>query len=150
MKLRRDGQERFLGTFLKFAPDVVVLLEGFNDITAALFLADGGRVSTSGIANDLRSMARAAQVRGADVIIATLTPITNVRERAAPGQRAAIEDLNRRVRSLAGSIGVGPAVDLYGQMSESDISHDGVHPTPAGYAHMAELFQREITARFER
>ena len=136
--------------FLNVDPDVVVLLEGFNDITLALFLADGESVSTSGIVDDLRRMVRAAQVRSADVIIATLTPITNVRERETPGQRAAIEDLNRRIRSLARSIGIGPAVDLYGQMSGSDISRDGVHPTPTGYVHMAEIFQREITARFER
>ena len=118
------GRERFLGVFQGVNPDLVLLLEGVNSVGLAIIVANdkGGSPDTAGIADDLRSMARAAQVRGASVLLATLTPIGDTREQETPGFRGVVQDLNRRIRDLANSIGIGPAVDLANKMSRSLIS----------------------------
>ena len=94
-------------------------------------------------------MARSAQVRGAEVLLATLTPIGDIREQETPGFRGVVQDLNRHIRDLANSIGIGPAVDLANKMSQSLISADGIHPTREGYVRIAEIFFREMVRRFE-
>ena len=146
-----QGAKRFVGRFQDANPDLVLLLEGVNSVTLAIVVAKnrGRSPDTAGIAEDLRSMARAAQVRGAQVLLATLTPIGDRREQETPGFRSVAQDLNRRIRDLANSIGIGPAVDLANMMSRSLISADGIHPTPEGYVRIAEIFFQAIVQRFE-
>ncbi len=145
------GKDRFLGRFQDANPDLVLLLEGVNSVTVAIIIADdtGGTPDTAGIAEDLRSMARAAQIRGAEVLLATLTQIGDVRENERPGTRGVIEGLNQRIRDVANNIGIGPAVDLYNRVSRSLISVDGLHPTREGYVRIAEVFFQEMVRRFE-
>ena len=145
------GAMRFLGRFQDANPDLVLLLEGVNSVSAAIIIANstGGKPDTAGIADDLRLMARSAQVRGAEVLLATLTPIGDIREQETPGFRGVVQDLNRHIRDLANSIGIGPAVDLANKMSQSLISADGIHPTREGYVRIAEIFFREMVRRFE-
>ncbi len=145
------GRNRFLGVFQGVNPDLVLLLEGVNSVGLAIIVANdrGEKPNTEGIAEDLRSMARSAQVRGAKVLLATLTPIGDIREQETPGFRGVVEDLNGRIRAVASSIGIGPAVDLYNKMSRSLISADGIHPTREGYERIAEIFFQEIVKRFE-
>ena len=146
-----QGEKRFLGRFQDANPDLVLLLEGVNSVTLAIIVANdtGGSPDTASIAEDLRSIARAAQVRGAQVLLATLTPIGDLREQQTPGFRSVVQDLNRRIRDVANSVGIGPAVDLANKMSRSLISVDGIHPTREGYVRIAEIFFQAIVQRFE-
>ena len=146
-----DGEARFDGVFQSANPDLVLLLEGVNSVTVQILIAEntGGNPSTTGIASDLRSIVRKAQNGGADVLIATLTQIGDSRAAERPGMRSVIEDLNRRIRDLAGELGIGPAVDVYNKLSRSFISADGLHPTREGYIRLAEIFFDEMVRRFE-
>lgn len=144
-----EGRERFVGELLNVQPSVVLLFEGFNDISLAL-LVGSPEPFTATIADDLRNMVRAAQARGAEVLIATLPPVGDQRERVSPGQRSAVEDLNRRIRTVAALAGIGPAVDLETRMTKADIGPDGFHPTVDGYARIARIFLSAIIARYEQ
>jgi lysophospholipase L1-like esterase len=123
--------------------DVLLLLEGVNGVKSAS--------ASSQVAN-LRTMVRTAKSRKLTMLIATLTPISDARERVHPGTRAAIVALNGAIVSMARSERINPVVDLYGAMEGQDelLGPDGLHPNAAGYAMMAELFAEEIQRRFER
>ena len=150
-----QGRNRFLDEFAAVQPDLVLILEGINDLSLAFFKAelDGTDLDTGvfgRIADDVRWMARAAQVRGASVFVATLTPVGGAREADKPGMRAAVRSTNTRLRDMA--VGIGAAVvDLHTALSGGGglLGADGLHPTVAGYEQMARVFLDEITRRFE-
>ena len=149
------GRKRFLGEFTSVQPDVVLILEGTNDLSLAFFKAelDGTDFDTGvfgRIAEDVRWMARTAQVRGAFVFVATLPPVGDVREAKNPGTRTAVRSTNGRLRTMAGGIGAG-VVDVHAALSGGTglIGGDGLHPTVAGYERIARAFFDEITRRFE-
>jgi lysophospholipase L1-like esterase len=137
----REGVRRLPGVLDAERPEVLLLLEGVNNIA---------RLSPSSVANDLRSMVSMAKARGIDVLIATLTPVgppyTNSRPRAADN----VENLNDRIRIIAAENGLGDPVDLHA-LFEADMTllgADGLHPTPLGYTRMAELFSEVIVQRY--
>ena len=146
-----QGLDRFSSVFAAADPDLVLLLMGVNSVSTSLIIAEqtGNDPNLGAIAADLRSMARTAQVGGADVLLATLTQVGAAREASRPGFRATVEDLNGRIHELASSIGIGPAVDLYNLVGRRFISADGVHPTREGYIRIAEVFFGETIRRFE-
>ena len=150
-----EGEDRFLGTFLDTEPDLVLLLEGVNDLARGLLVArmNGQELSRgiiNGILDDLRRMARAAQVRGAQVFILTLSPILDPAERRNPGLRNAVALVNQRLETMTASIGA-VLVDLHSLLSAepSLIGIDGLHPTAAGYERIATFLFDEIVRRFE-
>jgi lysophospholipase L1-like esterase len=134
---------RFPGVMASTRPEVVLLLEGYNDLN--LFGASG---ISRGI-SALDTMAREARNRGARVFMASLTP-------PRPGGRNSIDptliiEFNRRLRTLAsGESAV--FVDLYNALLPSVTTYigtDGLHPTEAGYRRMAEEFFVAIRATLE-
>ncbi len=138
-----EGRARFVESLTRANPDVVLLIMGYNKIVATP--VDQAR-------EDLRAMVRSAQVRDVQVIIATLFHVTDKRERERPGTKAAIDDLNREIRSLALRLRTG-LVDLeaaFGDPPEPALmGSDGLHPTAAGYTRIADEFYDEIVSRFE-
>jgi lysophospholipase L1-like esterase len=91
-----------------------------------------------------------AQSRGVDVLIATLTPVTDHRDADWPGLQTGINNLNARIRSIAAARGV-TIVDLYAAL-QADLSllqNDGLHPTAAGYRKIAETFLRALITLYE-
>jgi lysophospholipase L1-like esterase len=136
-----EALPRFLAAINRHGPQVVLLLEGYNGVTA-----NGG---ASGAAAAVSTMASEARNRGMRVFIATLTP-------AKPGSRA-IPDLfllnyNDRMRTIARGEGA-VLVDLFGALStdvNAYIGIDGLHPNEAGYRKMAETFYAAIRADLER
>jgi len=128
---------RYVGLTSSRAYDVVLLMEGANDLAGHGF---------SEIIAGLDQMIRDAQSRGMKVLLATIPPENPDRL----SQAASVGPFNDRVRDLAASKGV-PLVDVYqafnGQLSL--LGSDGLHPTEAGYRLIAETFFAAIKQNLE-
>jgi lysophospholipase L1-like esterase len=122
-------------------PDLVLLLEGVNDIS-------GGRTPAQ-IGADLQTMVNRALVRGVRVLLARLTPVTSNFDPSGATQ-SAIQNVNTRIDAISSQSGLGPAVNLFGALSGTGmIGGDGLHPTDAGYEQIAQTFFSQITQRFQ-
>ncbi len=137
-----EGQERITATLARVKPEVILILEGYNDVHS---------IPVSDARSALRAIARTAQVAGVEVVLATLYQVSDDREDSRPGSQAAIEELNARIRSLASSLGLGGVADLEVAFDDdpSLLGSDGLHPTPAGYYRIAETMRDEIIRQFE-
>ena len=124
---------RFITTFAADAPDVVVLMEGYNDVVQE-------PDDVAGIANaiaGITELAREGRRRGARVFICTLAP-------GRPGriqiQRSALDYINERLRDVARREGA-VLVDVFNALLpevNANVSIDGLHLTPLGYRRVAE------------
>lgn len=137
-----EGQDRILSALAQYQPQVLLVLEGYNDIR---------QIPLSDARDALRAIARSAQTRGVEVALATLFPVSDDREESRPGSQERIADLNDLIRPLAGSLGLPGVVDLeqaFGR-DQTLFGPDGLHPNPSGYQRMAEAFLEHIVSRFE-
>jgi lysophospholipase L1-like esterase len=95
-------------------------------------------------------MAKEIRGRGARAFLATLPPTRPIGPRAVPLEL--VQALNAQIRSTASGEGA-VLVDLYGALV-SDITRyigsDGIHPTEAGYARIADTWLAAIRADLER
>lgn len=137
---------RFAGTFVADTPDVVVLLEGYNDFRVAL--AEGTTFGVDNAVLGISQLAAEARRRGARVFICTLTP-------GKPGRvqipASVLETINERFRQIARGEGA-VLVDLYGALLpdlNANVSIDGLHLTPLGYRRVAETVFAAIRADLE-
>ena len=137
-----QGVERLPGVLDADRPEVLLLLEGVNNIR---------NVPTQELANDLDEMVREALRRNIQVLIATLLPISDAREAGREGTQQAIRDLNDEIGRIARRRGLGAPVDLYTVFLQNPslLGIDGLHPTAAGYTRMAEVFFETIRGRYE-
>ena len=141
------GGERLSAAVLRFEaafdihrPEVVLLMEGINDL-----LSLGPDVSTT----LLQFMAQQAQSRNARVFLGSTLP-------SRPGGRLSqpVPSLllfNSRMEAMARQQGL-VYVDLYNTLlpeAESIISDDGLHPTVRGYRRIADVFFDSIRAHLE-
>lgn len=137
-----DAVPRFVATMNANQPEVVLLLMGYNDISI------GVRGLPRAVAA-LEQMAKEARARGARVFVATLTPTIPGRLRSEPTD--VLLAYNEAIRNLA--FGEGAVlVDLHDAVLpnvNSWIGVDGLHPTEAGYARMAETFAAAIQSELE-
>jgi len=127
-------------------PEVVLLMEGANDLNSPLEPGEGVNARVASVVNALEDMVREATARGIPVMIATLPP---QRPNSPKGGGVAfLTRFNDSVRSMAAAKGA-EVVDV-GSIPLSFIGQDGLHPTEAGYARIAELWFDAVKARFER
>jgi acyl-CoA thioesterase-1 len=136
----QDGAQRFPGVVRTHSPEVVILLEGANDMGAL------GRNGIAGATRALETMAKEARFRGARVILAGLPPL-----RPPSPISPLVSEFNTRVRELARGEGA-IYVDLFAAFAGNEaalIGPDGLHPTPAGYQRMADTFVETIRTNFE-
>lgn len=144
-----------LGGTLQSAQDLVIVLEGANDIMAGD--DDVCSVSIGAIATNLAAMVQAAVDANKKVFFATLTPITDDFWNTCGGVSvsARVSALNDAIRALAGKpewAGRVFLADLFSVVNENParyLSGDGLHPSPAGYARMAEYLADLIRRKFE-
>lgn len=135
---------RFVSSLSNVQPEVLLLLMGYNDI--------GGTPNFQAIdraLSVLRDMVRLAKAQNLRVYVATLTPSIPNRQRSQ--SEAGIVYFNNGVRVLAGSERVH-VVDLYSlALPEINawIGIDGLHPTEAGYARIADAFYQRLVADLE-
>jgi lysophospholipase L1-like esterase len=138
-----DGPKRFASVFASSGAQVVLLMEGANDLSAL-----GARgVSTALIG--LQTMMRQARAGGATVFIASIPPPRPGGVNTLP--LALVHTLNESIRAGAPAEGA-IFVDVYAAMAPDVpvlIGIDGLHPTEAGYQRIAETFFAAIRATFE-
>lgn len=129
------GTLRFDGVLDDHRPEVVLLMEGVNDL-----LGLGPELSTT----LLQSMAQRAMARNLRVFIGSMLPTIDGRLRSQPVPQ--LIELNARLQAMCLQQGA-VYVDLYSAMlpdAETLIGSDGLHPTEAGYRRIAELFFDQI------
>jgi lysophospholipase L1-like esterase len=138
-----NARNRYLSALSTVRPDVVLLLEGLNDIPA------GENGAASGAAAEIRVWVAEARSRGMSVFIATPTP-------GRPGGNRTVNpvllvDWANRVRDIAARDGA-TLVELYNTMLpdvQRYIGVDGLHPNEQGYAKIADIFFQTIQSSFE-
>jgi lysophospholipase L1-like esterase len=145
-ELVADGKARLTQSLNANTPQVLLLQEGANDMTAA-------RPPIDAIVNDFRAMIRDARSRGVQVFLGTLLPQREGGCRAydyCDGVND-IVTLNARLRTLAASEGA-VLVDLHQSFDGQTgtlLGTDGLHPNESGYQKMADVFFNAITQTLE-
>jgi lysophospholipase L1-like esterase len=132
------GADRFGPVLAQTRPDIVLLMEGTNDLQ---FDQAGIEDAVRG----LRSMVQQAKAANVRILLSTVIPQratgSPARER---GSRLA-PVLSARIRELAAAENV-PLVDMFAvfERDMSLIGIDGLHPTPRGFQVMAQTFFEAI------
>jgi len=137
------GVGRLPGVLSADTPEVLLLLEGVNDLPSG----DSSRIGP--MISNLRTMIQQAQGRGIRVFLATLPPEIAGAQRA--GAAPLIVPANDQIRSLAASQNAA-LVDVYQAMAgavTTMVGPDGLHPTETGYQTIAQTFFDVIRQRLE-
>jgi lysophospholipase L1-like esterase len=139
-------QDRFGAMVSEGEPEVVLLMEGANDLNN---IPAGGSISAAiaTTANAIEDMVReAVERRHVKVLLATLPP-----QRAGGSRAGAVTFLGRyndALKQLAAKKGA-TLVDVNAQFPLSLIGQDGLHPTDAGYDKLAQIFRDAIVSAYD-
>ncbi len=137
------ARDRFIVALGIVRPDAALIMMGANDIP----LGEDGAASIA--AREVQTMAAEARGRGIRVFIATLPPARAGGNRAI--RQLLLDDYNNRMRDVArreGAVLVEIYQALLGNVNLY-IGVDGLHPTEAGYAKIAETFYNSIRTNLE-
>ena len=136
---------RFRQDVIDLKPKVVVILAGTNDIAG-----NTGPMTLRQSEDNLASMAQLARANGIRVVLCSVLPSVRFPWRPQVKNAAPkIADLDQWIKPYAAQHHY-VYVDYYSKMKDAvgglpkNLSHDGVHPLPAGYAIMAPLAQAGI------
>lgn len=139
-----QGAARLPGELAAHRPDVVLLLEGVNDLHGPL--PDGGiPEALSGVS----AMIQETRSAGIQILVGTLPPATP--GALPPNTAALIAPFNAQLIPLAQASGA-TVVDLYSALLTDVpdwIGPDGLHLTAAGYQEMAQVFFSAIRTNFD-
>jgi lysophospholipase L1-like esterase len=137
-----NGIDRLPDVLSQHQPEVLLLMEGINDIHQGTDPGD--------LVDTLRRMVQQARSRGVLVYLGTLLPqrAGACRNFAPPESILETNDGIRNMGFLEGAL----IVDLYAALAGQEdtlLGPDGLHPNEAGYRAMAEAFQQAIQATLE-
>ena len=135
----QNALSRFQFEIQQRQPDVVMLMEGTND------LFDGLAAAIPPTIDALRQMVQFAQAMGVDVLLASIPPQPEASSRQPVA--VVIPSFNDGIRMLAMQEGV-VFVDVFGAMDLSLIGSDNLHPTVEGNVRIAETFLGVIVQTF--
>jgi lysophospholipase L1-like esterase len=135
---------RFHQDVIALEPKVVIILAGINDIAG-----NTGPITVEQTEDNLAAMAEMATANHIKVVLCAVLPAFDFPWR--PGQAPMPKEiaLNAWIKTYAASHG-HEFVDYYTAMKDdrgglpTSLSHDGVHPLPAGYEVMAPLAEAGI------
>lgn len=133
-----DSVPRLQGLITQFSPQIMILLDGVNDLNNGASIG-----ATTGAMGNLIDT---AQSHGVFVFVSALT-----RQRAdgrRAGSFAQVVPYNSALSQLAASRGL-PFVDIYPAVTEDLIQPDGLHLTENANAVMAAAYFAALRARFE-
>jgi lysophospholipase L1-like esterase len=136
-----NGVRRLPGVLSARQPEVVILMEGVNDLNSGATL--------SATANAMEDMVRMCVYQGKAVVLAGLPPQRPGGSKASSA--ALVGPYNDRLRAVAAAKGaefVDVTAAFGGDLSL--ISADGLHPNDAGYDRIAQAFYDRIVALYER
>ena len=125
-------------------PKVVIILAGTNDIAG-----NTGPETPEQIEDNIASMADLATANGIKVVLCSILPAFDYPWQPGMEPAPKIDALNAWIRDYAAQKGY-VYVDYHSAMKDSrdglpaNLSKDGVHPLPAGYAVMAPLAEAGI------
>lgn len=143
----REDQGRFNQALSEGRPDLVLLMEGANDLNGPLATGEGINARVNEVVGALEDFVReAVERRHIPVLIATLPP-----QRPNGPKAGGVESLprfNTAIRDMAAKKGA-TVVDV-SQLPLSFIGQDGLHPTEAGYQRIAEIWFDAIKSRHEK
>jgi lysophospholipase L1-like esterase len=150
-----DGVRRFPTVLDADRPEVVLLLDGFNDLLcAASTRPPCGRndpfAAVPVIVGALEDMIRIARARGVGVLLANFPPQDPKGSRGDGA--AAVPAINAAIARLAADERL-VLVDLYnglGGTPTRSIGVDGLHPTETGYTKIANIWFEAIQHEYER
>ncbi|HLV94464.1 MAG TPA: SGNH/GDSL hydrolase family protein [Candidatus Acidoferrales bacterium] len=136
---------RFRQDVIDLRPKVVVILAGTND-----FAENTGPVTLEQVEGNLMSMAELARANDIRVVLCSVLPSVHFSwHPELPNPAPRIAALNKWAEAYAAEKNY-VYVDYYSAMKgpagglPSNLSKDGVHPLPAGYAIMAPLAESGI------
>ncbi len=135
---------RFRQDVIDLQPKVVVILAGTNDIAG-----NTGPMTLEETENNLASMADLATANRIRVVLCSVLPAYDFPWRPGLDPAPKIVALNAWIKSYAAEKGY-IYVDFHSAMKDQrdglpgNLSKDGVHPTPAGYAVMNPLVEAGI------
>ena len=144
---------RFRRDVIELKPKVVVILAGTNDIAG-----NTGPTTLEAIEDNLKSMAELATANGIRVVLASVMPVSDYEirdgkpliqtQRRPPDKILA---LNKWIHEFARA-NRHTYLDYFSAMVDDkgflkdELSNDGLHPNPQGYAVMAPLAEAAISA----
>ena len=144
-----EGKIRLQAEWGQYNPEVLLLMEGTNDITdSTTKTVDGMEAAMNSVVDALRTDIGFAKARGARVFLGTIVSLVPP---VAPNSIAAIPVLNNRIKALAAEQSV-TLVDISAVVPASMISTiDGIHPKPGSdaYSLMADEWMKAIVAALE-
>jgi lysophospholipase L1-like esterase len=145
--LASNDMVRFSDMIRDAKPQLVLLLEGANDLNQPFAAGEGINARTTNTVGALEEMVKDAVYRGIPVMIGTLPP----QRAGAPkaGAAAFLGRFNDALKVMAGKKGAD-VVDVNALLPLSDIGQDGLHPTEAGYQRLAEIWMDAIKAKYEK
>ena len=142
-----NDRGRFSDALSEAQPQVVLLLEGANDLNRPFLPEEGFSSRVTETVNALEDMVReAVERRGIAVFIGTLPP---QRDRGKVADPELVSSFNEAVRQMATKKGAR-LVDFAAQLPLSAIGQDGLHPTEDGYQRMAEIWLEALKPHYER
>src|SRR5262249_36571793 len=153
-----QGRDRLGGVLSEARPEVMILMEGANDLNAmngaglthigpvVNAMHGAGLPALGPVVNEMEDMVRDASGRGIQVIVATLPPQRAGGRNAGAGPLLA--KYNGELKTMASRKGA-MLVDLNALFPVSLIGQDGLHPTEGGYQKFAEIFFDAIKGRWE-
>jgi len=135
---------RFRQDVIDLKPKAVIILAGTNDIAG-----NTGPMTLEETENNIASMADLATANGIGVVICSVLPAYDYSWAPGLEPAAKIAEVNEWLKKYTAEKGY-VYVDYYSAMKDAhgglppNLSHDGVHPLPAGYAVMAPLAEAGI------
>ncbi len=137
-----EDRERFVDMVRESSPEVILLLEGANDLNNIVGSTNAGIDFAVG---SMEEMVKHAVARGIPIFVISLPE-------QRPGQpntanAALVRRYNDALRTMAQKKGA-MFIDLYAQFPLSLIGHDGLHPTEAGYDKFGEIFLDAIRQQY--
>jgi acyl-CoA thioesterase-1 len=136
---------RFRQDVLELKPKVVIILAGTNDVAG-----NTGPMTAEQTEGNIQSMAQLAAANGIRVVLCSVLPASHFNwAPAVQGSADKILAINTWIKSYATSQGY-QYVDYHSAMKDAqnglppELSKDGVHPLPAGYAIMSPLADAAI------
>jgi lysophospholipase L1-like esterase len=137
---------RFHQDVVNLHPKVVVILAGTNDIAG-----NTGPATPEMIQDNFISMVEIARANGIRVVLSSITPSDDFWWNPGTKPAGRIAEMNTWIKAYAAKHGLvyldyySAMVDDHGGMKR-ELTGDGVHPNPAGYALMGKLAEKAIAA----
>ena len=148
---------RFRRDVIELKPKVVVILAGTNDVAG-----NTGPTTLEAIQDNLTSMAELATRHGIRVVFASLLPVSDYESRdgkpivqtvrRSPDRIIALNQWMKDYAKLHHHVYLdyfSAMIDAKGFLRD-ELSNDGLHPNPEGYAVMAPLAEVAINASLKR